>query len=88
MHYKEIAIRAVQKWGKEHQTDKAIEEMAELTNELVKAKDNRTSLANIVDEIADVKIMISQLEYIYGIEECEKQWRKKLERLRKRLYIE
>ena len=63
--------------GKEHQTIKAIEELAELIQALAKG-----DIENIKEEIADVRIMLEQIEYLYGISEdaitlrmCAKLWR-------------
>ena len=81
MHPNEVAIKAVQKYGREHQITKAIEEMAELMNELAKSQDKRTTTEKVIDEIADVKIMLKQLEYIYGQFKVEKRFMEKIKRL-------
>ena len=69
-------------YGKEHQTIKAIEELAELIQALAKG-----DIENIKEEIADVRVMLEQIEYLYGISGdaitlrmCAKLWRK-LERM-------
>ena len=49
-------------YGLEKQKLKAIEEMAELTKALL--KDDRE---NIIEEIADVEIMISQLKWLLSV---------------------
>lgn len=51
-------------YGKEHQTVKAIEELAELIQALAKG-----DIENIKEEIADVRVMLEQIEYLYGISE-------------------
>lgn len=65
---KEILQQAIQKWGKQAQLLMVLEEMSELQKEILKninrGKDN---LDAIVDETADVEIMLEQLKYIYGI---------------------
>lgn len=81
----EICIKAVQKWGKDHQIDKCIEECAELMNELIKQRDNRSNIEDIADEIADVDIMLEQMKYIYGYDRCEAHKAKKLERLKEKI---
>lgn len=81
MHPNEVVIKAVQKYGREHQITKAIEEMAELMNELAKSQDKRTTTERVIDEIADVKIMLKQLEYIYGQFNVEKRYMEKVKRL-------
>ena len=81
MHPNEVIIKAVQTYGREHQITKAIEEMAELMNELAKSQDKRTTTEKVIDEIADVKIMLKQLEYIYGQFKVEKRFMEKIKRL-------
>ena len=52
--------------GKKFQVVKAIEEMAELTKELTKYLNDDYSQRMILDELADVSIMIEQLENIFN----------------------
>lgn len=56
-------------YGEENQIDKTIEEMAELTQALIKYKHSDDDLfkEQIIEEITDVKIMIEQLEYLLKI---------------------
>lgn len=63
-------------YGFDPQTDVAIEEMAELTKELLKfrramktpeAMDYQRNIDNIVEEMADVQIMLLQLDYLLHI---------------------
>ena len=63
--------RLIEKYGKEKQIIKAIEEMAELQKELCKyligdRSENR--IEKIYDEIADVKLLILQLEVILELD--------------------
>nr|QIM10538.1 hypothetical protein PlAlph_4300 [uncultured Alphaproteobacteria bacterium] len=62
--------RALAAWGKEAQMLQVIEEMSELTKEILKnvnrKKDNLTEL---VEETADVEIMLEQLKCCYGIKQ-------------------
>lgn len=44
-----------------------IEEMSELTKELVKAMRGKANRAQIADEIADVQIMLDQMKLIFDI---------------------
>lgn len=65
----ELLRKIIKKFGKEKQVMQAIEEMLELTKELIKNinrdKDNKT---NIILEIADVQIMLAQLVILYNID--------------------
>lgn len=72
---------AIAHWGPAHQAEKAVEELAELIRAVA-----RDDVDNIAEEIADVRIMIDQLEMIYGIEDRSREWEwKKLVRLKERL---
>ena len=61
-------------YGKEHQTIKAIEELAELIQALAKGDTD-----NIKEEIADVRVMLEQEDAI-TLRMCAKLWRQ-LERM-------
>ena len=79
--------RALRVWGKEPQMLQVIEEMSELTKEILKNvnrhKDNR---AEIIEETADVEIMLSQLKCCYQIaDEVENYKIEKLKKIEKRL---
>ena len=52
-------------YGEKHQTEKAIEECNELITELEQSIDGVCILENIIDEIADVEVMINQLKIIF-----------------------
>lgn len=54
--------------GIEHQVIVAIEEMAELTKELAKSfRPKGTTTEKLVDELADVTIMMEQLRLIFDV---------------------
>ena len=65
-----VLKRALQTWGGQAQMLMVVEEMSELTREILKnvnrGKDN---VAAIVEETADVEIMLEQLKENYGIDE-------------------
>lgn len=91
----DVLLRAIDKYGNAQQTDKAIEEMAELTQALFKYRaalkskkqwDYEKILKNISEEMADVFIMLCQLVVIYqNCEEVQEFVESKIERLDKRL---
>lgn len=72
-----VLLAAVRHYGGSHQIDVAIEELAELVQALVKAKryaedkDFERFRANVIEEIADVEIMLAQLRIIFDIGENE-----------------
>ena len=61
----EIFKQAVDRWGSDLQIVVAIEELSELQKELCKALRGNGKVENISEEIADVKLMLEQLEYIF-----------------------
>lgn len=86
MRAKEILTAALNRWGPELQTAVAIEEMAELTKELCKHARGAHNTDAIAEEMADVYVMLSQMEILYGVEERVIWWHNaKLARLETRL---
>lgn len=67
-----IMTRAIQHFGETAQIDMAVEEMAELTKAICKAKraqagaEMGAAVENVVEEIADVQIMLDQLRLIFA----------------------
>lgn len=67
------------KFGEDSQIDVAIEEMSELTKELIKYKRSKihfrerqaTSRANVVEEMSDVFFMLEYLKEIFGVSDKE-----------------
>lgn len=81
---------AVEKWGAQAQIDMMIEEMSELTKALMKLKrageDKSQEIENVHDELADVKIMLTQLEHhVFNKDEVARFFEKKMIRLEGRL---
>lgn len=81
----EIYKQAIAQYGVEPQRKMAIEEMAELTNALMKFDRGRNTVDDIIEEIADVTIMMSQLAIIYGQKAVQLQIDYKTQRLARRL---
>lgn len=87
---RDIMLRAIHRYGEAAQIDMAVEEMAELTKALCKVKratpgsTTTAAIANVIEEIADVQIMLDQLRLIFArsTEEVEED---KLRRLLGRL---
>lgn len=57
----EIYKQAIETYGKDAQLKMCIEEMAELTQAICKSFRGKDNLDNIIEEIADVEIMLAQL---------------------------
>lgn len=63
--------KAIDTYGPELQQVVAIEELSELQKEISKMIRGKGSLIHLVEEIADVKIMIKQLMMIHEISDKE-----------------
>lgn len=80
--------RAVEKWGEDAQLDQMIEEMAELIVAINKVKRAKHFIAqkkegvmdNLFEELADVKLCLEQMEWMFGKENVDKMFDKKLEK--------
>jgi NTP pyrophosphatase (non-canonical NTP hydrolase) len=83
--YPLVYKKAVETFGIEPQRKTAIEEMAELINAMMKYDRGRNSKDDIIEEIADVTIMMQQLAIIYGQEEVQQQIDFKTNRLANKL---
>lgn len=65
---REVYLAAIDHYGTENQIRKAIEEMAELTKEICKLyPGGGTTRDRMVDEIADVTIMMEQLRILFNV---------------------
>lgn len=85
-----ILLQAIVEYGAEAQTDMMIEEMSELTKALLKhrRKESEKTLYNILEEIADVQIMLDQMKLIHDDGKATDKYRDvKLLRLAARLGI-
>ena len=92
MSRKLLYQQALVNWGTDSQLMMLFEEMAELTVAVTHCfrnlpLDGDKHTANIAEEIADVRIMLEQIAFIFDISDdsiCEKE-EEKILRLRKRL---
>ena len=66
-----VIQKAIDTYGADLQKQVAIEEMAELTKEICKDFRGKGNREHILEEIADVKIMLSQLLIMYDIKVWE-----------------
>lgn len=90
MSEENILLQAVAEYGAEAQTDMMIEEMSELTKALLKNRrsESKRTRENIIEEMADVQIMLDQMKLIYDVDGELADYRKlKLLRLASRLGI-
>lgn len=80
-----ICKSAIEFFGDQAQIRKAIEEMAELTVSLCHSSVRSGLQAAVIEEIADVQIMLFQLMILFGEKTVESMLTFKLMRLEKRL---
>ena len=93
--YEDILFDAIGTYGREAQTDMCIEECSELIKALLKyrrlpledrlATKGMKVLENIQEEIADVQIMLWQMELLYGYGCTEHEIERKIDRLKERI---
>ena len=88
MTRKEVYAKLLEKYG-DAQIIIAIEELSELQKELCKVLREKGVYDSVVEEIADVEIMLEQMKMYFGIddEEVEEVKKNKIERTIKRLKL-
>ena len=88
--YREIIYRkAFERFGKFNQITVAIEELSELQKELCKVLRGNMNIENVVEEIADVEIMIEQLRIMFNADrDIDKVKAQKIDRLKCRMLEE
>ena len=85
----ELYQAAFDAWGEDAQLNVAIEELSELIKEICKQKRGIGVSEHLVEEVADVEIMLEQIKQIFHIADEEVGWWKsfKLSRLAERLRL-
>ena len=78
-----VLRKAIDTSGEESQMKMMIEEMSELTKELCKLFRGEAETGHILEEMADVQIMLDQMKMIFG--DTSEQEKAKVERLKGRL---
>lgn len=81
--------QAIELWGMDKQMNMAVEEAAELINAIQKFRRRRCGPRELIDEIADTRIMLEQLHLMVGIldEEIEAAVDAKIKRLAQRVLV-
>ena len=78
--------KAFKQYGKDMQLIIAIEELSELQKEITKYLRDNGDHEHLAEEIADVRIMVEQLEFFLGCRpNVAKYMRKKIRRLEERM---
>ncbi len=81
----DIYQATLDRWGEEAQYDQAVEECAELIAALKHYKRRRIGPQQLVEELADVTLMVGQLTWMLGAERVEQAVAAKLDKLRRML---
>jgi len=69
------------KWGEEAQYDQMVEECAELIASLKHFKRAKVGAETIINELADVTLMVGQLSWMFGEEQVDAAIAAKLKKL-------
>ena len=73
----------LEKWGEDAQYDQAVEECAELIAALKHFRRGKIDRQAVIDELADVTLMLGQLTWMFGEELVQKTVETKLDKLKK-----
>ncbi len=76
---------AINKWGHHLQLDMLVEECAELIASVNRLRRGRTKDEAVIEELADVDILIGQMRLVFDQAEIDEIKRKKLTRLAERV---
>ncbi|HEY5673606.1 MAG TPA: antitoxin [Malonomonas sp.] len=81
MQREHIYQATLEKWGEDAQYDQAVEECAELITALKHFRRGKIEKQSVIDELADVTLMLGQLTWMFGADEVEAAIKKKLAKL-------
>jgi NTP pyrophosphatase (non-canonical NTP hydrolase) len=82
MRYQDIYMKTIDKWGEEAQYDQMIEECAELIATLQHFARGKVDRNDVVDELADVFLMVGQLTFMFGEERLHEAVENKIAKLK------
>ncbi|MFK5927107.1 MAG: antitoxin [Desulfuromusa sp.] len=82
---KQLYQATLDKWGEDAQYDQMVEECAELITALKHFRRGKVDQQAVIDEIADVTLMLGQLTWMFGTELVDKAVQKKRQKLNRLL---
>ena len=85
MDRRKLYARALREYGPEAQKLMLIEEIGELLNAIAKLPRGRSIPEEVVEELADVSIMVEQMAFLFGWSRYTSERNRKLGRLASRL---
>jgi len=80
-----IYKKTISRWGEDAQYDQMVEECAELIAALKHFRRGKVNQQVVIDELADVTLMLGQLTWMFGAEQVEAAVQQKLQKLDKLL---
>ena len=81
MRYREIYAKTISKWGEKAQYEQTVEECAELIASLQHFARGKVDKETVINELADVFLMIGQLTYMFGEDQLSAAVEKKIAKL-------
>lgn len=84
MNKNDLYFEILQVWGISCQSNMMMEECAELIQAISHWKRGRNIAKNVLEEMADVSILLEQMILAFGVEEFNKVKEEKFERLKNR----
>jgi len=88
MSMTQIYRKTIDKWGEEAQYDQLIEECAELIAAIKHFKRGKIDQQDVINELADVTLMVGQLSWMVGDDKVTAAVEEKLQKLKKLLNSE
>ena len=88
MNLETVYQATLDKWGEDAQYDQAVEECAELIAALKHFQRGKIDKQALIDELADVTLMLGQLTWMFGQAEIDAAIKGKLEKLNSLLEAE
>lgn len=81
MELEQLYQATINKWGEDAQYDQAVEECAELIAALKHYRRGKIDKRAVIDELADVSLMLGQLCWMFGQEQVDAAIRNKRAKL-------
>ncbi len=85
MNKEQLYQATIDKWGIDAQYEQMVEECAELITALKHFQRGKVDRQTVMNELADVSLMVGQLTWMFGHEEVEQAIQDKLSKLNKLL---
>jgi NTP pyrophosphatase (non-canonical NTP hydrolase) len=78
---RELYRKTLAKWGVDAQYDQAVEECAELIAVLKHFRRGKADAQRVIEELADVWLMVGQLAFMFGEDQVKSAVQEKLAKL-------